>query len=97
MADATPNLAKSRPSIRTVTGWTILFMVLLRIAIGWHFFYEGAWKLMQDDWRATGYLVASSGPFRPIFQAMVPDVNGLEALTRENMYARMDRRQRRAL
>ncbi len=92
MADATPSLAVSRPSIRTITGWTIFFMVVLRIMIGWHFFYEGIWKLMQDDWRATGYLTASAGPFRPLFQAMVKDVDGLERLTRESMYERMDQR-----
>jgi len=75
-----------------VTGWTIFFMVLLRIAIGWHFFYEGVWKLVQDDWRATSYLVASSGPFRDIFRWMVDDVDGRRALTSEDMKARLDRR-----
>jgi len=96
MADATPSLAKPRSPVRTITGWSILFLVILRILIGWHFFYEGIWKLMQDDWRATSYLVASSGPFRPVFQWLVPDVDGLEALdpdqALERMYARMDKR-----
>jgi len=92
MADATPNPKPSPPGIRTVTGWTILFMVCLRVAIGWHFAYEGIWKLQQDGWRATGYLVASTGPLRPLFQKMVPDVDGLERLTPENLKARIDER-----
>ena len=24
-------------------------LTLLRVAIGWHFLYEGCWKLMQKD------------------------------------------------
>jgi len=92
MADTTPQLATCRSSLRTVTGWTIFFMVLLRISIGWHFFYEGAWKLVQEDWKATPYLTASSGPFRPLFRWMVKDVDGLERLTEESITQRMDER-----
>ena len=79
MTEPTPDLAKPKPSVTTVTGWTIFFMVLLRIAIGWHFFYEGMYKLVQPDWRATGYLTASVGPFRPLFMMMVRDPDGLQA------------------
>lgn len=91
MADTTPQLAKPGLNARTFTGWTILFMVLLRITIGWHFFYEGIWKLAQDDWRATSFLVASAGPLRDTFRGMVKDVDGKEALTAEGMNARIDK------
>ncbi len=80
MSDTTPQLAVRHPSVRTVTGWTLFFMMLLRIAIGWHFFYEGAWKLVQPDWKATPYLLASAGPFRPVFRMMVKDPDGKERL-----------------
>lgn len=92
MPDATPNLAKPRMSASTVTGWTILFFVLLRIGIGWHLTYEGIWKLQQDDWRATPYLVASSGPFREVFRGMVKDPDGFERLTKESLTERMTAR-----
>jgi uncharacterized membrane protein YphA (DoxX/SURF4 family) len=101
MADATPKLAKGNKTLRTCTGWTILFMVVLRIAIGWHFFYEGAWKLMQDDWRATGYLAMALGPLRPVFSGqvdlpvigpMIKDADGLKELTVEGMQKLMDER-----
>ncbi len=62
------------------TGWTIVLLVILRICIGWHFFIEGVYKLCQPDWRATGYLVASAGPFREYFRMFVKDVDGREAL-----------------
>lgn len=95
MAEAIPKLATSEtPKVRTVTGWTILLLVLLRIAIGWHFFYEGIYKMFgEDDWRATSYLVQSQGPAREFFrQYMVKDVDGLQVLTVEGMQKRIDKR-----
>ena len=61
------------------------FLVLLRIAIGWHFLTEG---LERSNRPATGrkpfsaeiYLRNSTGPLAPYFRGMVPDVNGLALL-----------------
>lgn len=93
MADTTYQSSMWSPATRTVTGWTIALLVLLRISIGWHFLYEGVWKLEQEDWRATPYLVASSGPFQWLFRdKMVKDVDGLERLTPESLWKRMDQR-----
>lgn len=41
---------------------TILTLILLRLAIGWHLFYEGAWKVRHDEWSSKGFLVAARGP-----------------------------------
>lgn len=93
MAEPTPKLAACRPSARTVTAWTILFMVLLRVAIGWHFLYEGIWKVEHfNQFSSTPYLVASVGPFRDIFRGMVDDIDGLERLTVESIQQRVDDR-----
>ena len=44
---------------------------LLGIAIGWHFLYEGCWKLMQKDgWSCLSYLSAAQGPLAPVFKWM---------------------------
>lgn len=91
-AETTPELASPKRSLATVTAATIFFMVLLRIAIGWHFAYEGLYKIVEPDWRATGYLVQSSGPFRPTFRGMVKDVDGLQRLTPESVKQRLDER-----
>jgi hypothetical protein len=44
----------------------VAFIVLLRIAIGWQFLYEGLWKLntlsSAKPWTSAGYLRASRGP-----------------------------------
>jgi len=36
-------------------------LVILRIAIGWHFLYEGASKLMTPGWSSRAYLMDSKG------------------------------------
>lgn len=55
-------------------------LVVLRTAIGWHFLYEGVYKLMLPGWSrggqptaawsAAAYLNASTGPFSDIFHAL---------------------------
>src|SRR5262249_8368571 len=41
---------------------TRVLLVLLQLAIGWHFFYEGAWKLRHESWSSKGYLKNATGP-----------------------------------
>jgi thiosulfate dehydrogenase [quinone] large subunit len=36
-------------------------LVILRIAIGWHFLYEGASKLITPGWSSRSYLMDSQG------------------------------------
>ncbi len=46
-------------------------LTLMRIAVGWHFLYEGAWKLMQNGkWSCASMLSGSTGPFSGLFQAL---------------------------
>ena len=47
-----------------------LFLVLLRMAIGWHCLVEGLDKLKAPNWSSEGYLRESSGPFAGRFRAM---------------------------
>ena len=54
---------------RTGAGGTLLAVV--RIAIGWHFLYEGLWKLMQEKgWSCASYLDAAQGPLAGLFKWM---------------------------
>ena len=34
-------------------------LLLLRIAVGWHFLYEGVVKLFDPGWSSAGYLAES--------------------------------------
>lgn len=45
-------------------------LVLLRIAIGWHFLYEGISKLLTPGWSAEGYLRGSRWIFAEFFTQM---------------------------
>jgi thiosulfate dehydrogenase [quinone] large subunit len=55
-------------------------LVLLRTIIGWHFAYEGFYKLVVPgwsragdplrEWTAAGYLRASTGPLADVFHGM---------------------------
>src|ERR1017187_3412736 len=44
-----------------------LLSALLRVAIGWHFLYEGWTKLLYPCWTSTGYLNSAVGPASPFF------------------------------
>jgi uncharacterized membrane protein YphA (DoxX/SURF4 family) len=45
-------------------------LTLLRIAIGWHFLYEGHAKFVSGSWTSAGYLQASRWIFGDAFQWM---------------------------
>lgn len=55
---------------------TVVTLVLLRISIGWHYLYEGIWKLTNPTFTSEPFLLQAKGPFASIFYAMVPDVDG---------------------
>ncbi|MGO9924278.1 MAG: DoxX family protein [Isosphaeraceae bacterium] len=62
-----------------------LSIILLRVAIGWHFLYEGWEKLEsttsgKEPFSAEIYLRNAAGPLATYFRGMIPDVNGLALL-----------------
>ncbi len=65
------------------------FLVLLRVAIGWHFLYEGLEKyqatVQGKPFSAEGYLRNANGPFAPYFRGMLADPNGLDLLIPERL------------
>jgi len=50
--------------------WKKLIITVFRVAIGWHFLYEGISKLVAGNWSAAGYLSSSTGPFSAFYQWM---------------------------
>jgi len=51
-------------------------LVLLRVAVGWHFLFQGLHKYEDRDFSAAGYLKQSKGPLAPVFRGMIPDGDG---------------------
>ncbi len=57
-----------------------VFLILLRLTIGWHFFVSGADKIKSrsdpsspDAWTSKGFLENSTGPLKGFFQSKVGD------------------------
>jgi uncharacterized membrane protein YphA (DoxX/SURF4 family) len=71
-----------------------LMLVLLRIAIGWHFLYEGMWKYKNPSFSAEGFLRQARGPWAEKFHSLVPDYDGRERLDATKMSQRWDEHRR---
>src|SRR4051812_34192803 len=64
----------------SLTGFQQFCLVALRTVIGWHFAYEGFYKLMLPGWSrsgqklaawsAEGYLKGATGPLAPLFHLL---------------------------
>ncbi len=58
-------------------------IVALRLAIGWHFFQEGAVKLVDGNFKSEGFMQIAKGPLTPLFKAMIWDGDGRARLDRK--------------
>jgi uncharacterized membrane protein YphA (DoxX/SURF4 family) len=58
---------KTISGVNKAASW--LFTVI-RIAIGWHFLYEGIAKIVSGTWSSAPYLAGSKWIFAPVFNAM---------------------------
>jgi uncharacterized membrane protein YphA (DoxX/SURF4 family) len=58
-------------------------LAVLRLALGWHFLYEGVWKIRHPDLflgETEGFLSGARGPVAGLFYAMLPDIDGRQRL-----------------
>jgi thiosulfate dehydrogenase [quinone] large subunit len=73
-----------------LTGFQQFCLVTLRTVIGWHFAYEGFYKLMLPGWSrggqrlaawsAEGYLRGATGPFASLFHNMASHAGMMHAV-----------------
>jgi thiosulfate dehydrogenase (quinone) large subunit len=73
-----------------LTGFQQFCLVTLRTVIGWHFAYEGFYKLMLPGWSRTGqlvgawsaagYLKGATGPLAPAFHRMAESAGTMHAV-----------------
>jgi uncharacterized membrane protein YphA (DoxX/SURF4 family) len=60
---------------------TAVMLVILRLSLGCHFLYEGAWKIHHaNTFSARPFLTQAKGPLAPVFYALVPDLYGKQRL-----------------
>lgn len=65
--------------------WKKLMITLFRVAIGWHFLYEGISKLMSGSWTATGYLAKATGPFAGFYHSLSASETAMSIIDPMNM------------
>jgi len=47
--------------------WEAVVVTILRMAIGWHFLYEGIAKIAIDGWSSQAFLASTTGFFSPFY------------------------------
>lgn len=72
--------------ITSYSNWQLTSLVILRVALGWNFFYEGLAKLMDPDWTAMGYLLDSKWIFAGIFHSMASNPSVLSVVDFLNIW-----------
>lgn len=63
-----------------------LWLVILRLLIGWHFLYEGIVKILNPGWSAYPYLMDSHGILEDFFQSIAENPDLLLASNYFNIY-----------
>lgn len=72
----------------------VVALVLLRVALGWHFLYQGLGKLNDADFSSAGFLKQAKGPLADRYHELIPDLEGRERLA-DNGRVVIDRMQAR--
>ncbi|MGL6227468.1 MAG: hypothetical protein ACRC10_12685 [Thermoguttaceae bacterium] len=71
-------MSNKKVSICTVA---VILIVLLRLAIGWHFLFEGLHKFNpRSNFSALGFLGQAKGPTADLYYMMLPDLDGTKRL-----------------
>ena len=63
-----------------------IFLVLLRIFVGWHLLYEGIAKILIPDWSSAGYLENSRWIFSGFFQSLASSEGALATVDFLNVW-----------
>ncbi len=65
---------------RTQIYLALTALLLMRVAIGFHFFKEGTTKLKDGDFTAEYFLAGAKGPLAPYFHSILDDHDGRDRL-----------------
>ena len=70
----------------TYTRWQLVALVVLRVAIGWHFLYEGITKAVNPDWSSVGFLLDSQGLLSGFFISLASNPGVLKVIDLMNIW-----------
>jgi len=68
------------------TNTQLSWLVILRVAIGWHFLYEGLVKLMNPNWSSVGFLLDSNGFLGSFFHSLASNPATLNIIDQLNIW-----------
>jgi len=68
------------------SAWQLWSLVILRVAIGWHFMYEGIVKVLNPNWSSLAYLMDSKGPLEGMFHAIAGNAGLLNVMDFLNVW-----------
>jgi len=71
---------------RNLSSIQLTLLVLLRLSIGWHFFYEGLIKLLNPGWTSVGYLMDSKGFMSGFFQSFAANPTTIQVVDFLNIW-----------
>ena len=66
--------------------WAKYLVTSLRVAIGWHFLYEGISKLITQNWSSYSYLANTSGPLSHFYHWIASSTGILKVIDQLNVY-----------
>jgi uncharacterized membrane protein YphA (DoxX/SURF4 family) len=65
---------------------TVWIFTILRITIGWHFLYEGIFKLFNPNWSAASYLMESKWLFSGFFHWLIAHSTAIQIVDFLNIW-----------
>jgi len=68
------------------TKYQLVWLVFLRVLIGWYFLYEGLAKVLTPDWTSFGYLMDSQGFLSPVFKLLTQNQTVMSMVDFVNIY-----------
>ena len=71
---------------RNTVNWGKIFVSFLRVAIGWHFLYEGLSKIMDGNWTAYYYLANTTGFLSGFYHFLVSTETLIKIVDIINVY-----------
>ena len=66
--------------------WQLIWLVTLRVIVGWYFLYEGMVKVINPNWSSVSYLLDSSGIFKGVFYDLASNPQILKLVDFLNMW-----------
>jgi len=68
---------KKSENVSDYTTTQLTALVTLRVAIGWHFLYEGIVKVLNPYWSSAGFLLETKGIFKGLATSIVANPGAL--------------------